>query len=95
MGEETTPQDVTTLPPSVHPYYRRRTAMSYRNLSNLDRAVRIVLGALMLAAGWSGAAQGIVKIGCEIFGWVPLVTGAIGWCPMYALLGWSTRRPGG
>jgi len=71
-----------------------RRTMSYRNLSNLDRAVRIALGALMLAAGWTGFEQGIFKIALEVFGWVPLATGAIGWCPIYALLGFSTRRPG-
>lgn len=66
--------------------------MSYRNLSALDRTVRIVLGILMLAAGYAGLVGGIWKSACEIFGWVPLVTGAIGWCPIYALLGFSTRR---
>lgn len=67
--------------------------MSYRNLSNLDRTVRIILGALMLAAGWTGVAGGIWRAGFEVFGWVPLVTGMIGWCPIYALLGFSTLRP--
>ena len=67
--------------------------MSYRNLSTLDRTVRVVLGALMLAAGWTGVAGGIWRAGCEVFGWVPLVTGVIGWCPIYALLGFSTLRP--
>ena len=66
--------------------------MDYRNLSTLDRTVRIVLGALMLAAGYTGVVPGIWRSACEIFGWVPLVTGAIGWCPIYALLGFSTRE---
>lgn len=67
--------------------------MNYRNLSTLDRAVRIVLGVLMLAVGWTGLAEGVWNSALVIFGWVPLVTGAIGWCPIYALLGFSTRRP--
>lgn len=67
--------------------------MSYSNLSNLDRAIRIVLGLLMLAAGWGGLATGVWRIGLEVFGWVPLATGLIGWCPIYALLGISTRKP--
>ena len=67
--------------------------MSYRNLSTLDRAIRIVLGILMLAAAWTGLAEGIWRSACEIFGWVPLATGLVGWCPIYALLGFSTRRP--
>lgn len=68
--------------------------MSYRNLSTLDRTIRVMLGLLMLAAGWAGLAGGIWQVALEVFGWVPLVTGLIGWCPIYALLGFSTRRPG-
>ena len=67
--------------------------MSYRNLSTLDRSIRIVLGLLMLASGWGGLATGVWRIGLEVFGWVPLATGVLGWCPIYALLGISTRRP--
>jgi Inner membrane protein YgaP-like, transmembrane domain len=67
--------------------------MNYRNESNPDRAVRVALGVLMLAAGWTGLADGLWKIALEVFGWVPLATGLIGWCPIYALLGLSTRRP--
>jgi hypothetical protein len=65
--------------------------MPYANLSNLDRGVRVILGLLMLAAGWLGLASGVWRIALEIFGWVPLVTGLIGWCPFYALLGIRTR----
>lgn len=66
--------------------------MSYRNLSNLDRLIRILLGAFMLAAGWSGLGPGVWGIALKVFGWVPLITGLIGWCPVYALLGIRTRR---
>ena len=66
--------------------------MSYSNLSTLDRSIRIVLGLLMLAAGWAGLATGVWRIGLEVFGWVPLATGLAGWCPIYALLGISTRK---
>jgi len=74
-------------------YPGTRGIMSYVNMSNLDRAVRITVGLLMLGAAWMGIATGIWKAGFEIFGWVPLVTGAVGWCPVYALLGIRTRRP--
>ena len=72
--------------------------MRYANLSPLDRSIRIILGVLMLAAGWGGLAGGVWNIALQVFGWVPLLTGLIGWCPIYALLGLSTlkarnRRP--
>lgn len=69
--------------------------MNYLNQSNLDRAVRIVLGLAMLIAGWTDLVTGVWGIALEVFGWVPLVTGLIGWCPVYALLGISTRKNGG
>lgn len=65
--------------------------MSYMNQSDLDRALRIVIGGLMLGAGWAGMASGVWRVALEIFGWVPLVTGLIGWCPVYSLLGIRTR----
>lgn len=66
--------------------------MGYQNASNLDRLVRILLGLFMLAAGWSGFVPGVWGIALKVFGWVPLATGLIGWCPVYALLGIRTRR---
>jgi hypothetical protein len=66
--------------------------MTYRNLSTPDRLIRIVLGLLMLAAGWGGLADGVWKIALQVFGWVPLVTGIAGWCPIYAMLGISTFK---
>ncbi|MFL6235536.1 MAG: DUF2892 domain-containing protein [Thermoanaerobaculia bacterium] len=66
--------------------------MRYVNMSNLDRAIRVTVGLLMLGAAWMGIATGIWRAGLEIFGWVPLVTGVVGWCPVYALLGIRTRR---
>lgn len=67
--------------------------MRYANLSALDRSIRIVLGVLMLAAGWAGLATGVWRIALQVFGWFPLVTGLAGWCPIYAMLGISTFKP--
>lgn len=68
--------------------------MIYANQSNLDRFIRIIVGILMLLAGWTDMVTGVWGIALEVFGWVPLVTGLIGWCPAYALLGISTRKNG-
>jgi hypothetical protein len=68
--------------------------MSYQNLSPLDRTIRILLGLLMLWAGWSGVvAPSVWQIALRLFACVPLGTGILGWCPIYAMLGLSTRRP--
>jgi Protein of unknown function (DUF2892) len=62
------------------------------NLSALDRAVRLLAGAVMLAAGWWLAGDSTLKAALEVYGWVPLLTGALGWDPFYAILGIRTRR---
>ena len=55
------------------------------NVGGIDRILRIVLGLVLIGL----AATGTVGLWGYI-GAVPLVTGVIGWCPPYALFGWST-----
>ncbi len=55
------------------------------NVGGLDRIIRIVLGVVLLGL----AATGTVGW----WGWlgvVPLATGALGWCPPYAIFGFNT-----
>jgi O-antigen ligase len=55
------------------------------NVGGIDRILRIVAGLVLIAL----AATGTVGV----WGWlgvVPLATGAIGWCPPYAILGFNT-----
>jgi Protein of unknown function (DUF2892) len=55
------------------------------NEGTLDRALRIIAGIVLLALTYTGT------IG--MWGWigvVPLVTGALGWCPLYTVLGFNT-----
>ena len=56
-----------------------------KNVGGLDRIIRITVGLALIAA----AATGTIGL----WGWVgvvPLMTGAMGWCPPYALLGLNT-----
>lgn len=62
------------------------------NLATWDRALRIVLGLAMLFLGWSDLVDGVWAIALVVFAWVPLLTGIVGWCPVYAMLGISTLR---
>ncbi len=55
------------------------------NVGGIDRILRIVIGLALIALTVTGT------IG--VWGWlgvVPLATGAIGWCPPYAIFGWNT-----
>ena len=56
-----------------------------KNVGGLDRGLRIIVGLVLIAL----AATGTVGV----WGWigvVPLLTGLIGGCPAYALLGINT-----
>lgn len=56
-----------------------------QNVGGIDRILRIVVGLVLIGL----AATGTVGW----WGWlglVPLATGALGWCPPYALLGFNT-----
>ena len=55
------------------------------NVGGIDRILRIVVGLVLIGLTVTG------NVG--VWGWlglVPLATGAIGWCPPYAIFGWNT-----
>lgn len=64
--------------------------MSIKNEGTIDRVLRIILGAVMLALGWTGVVEGAPGAVLSLLGFVPLLTGLVGWCPLYALFGVST-----
>mgnify|MGYP000704716395 CR=1 FL=1 len=57
-----------------------------------DRIVRIVLGVVLLYLGWAGVVTGGWGLFLKIIGFLPLLTGLIGWCPLYTLLKIRTNR---
>jgi len=58
-----------------------------RNEGNLDRLLRIVVGAAILSLVFVGP-----KTAWGWLGLIPLVTGLIGYCPAYSLMGIRTCR---
>jgi Protein of unknown function (DUF2892) len=55
------------------------------NVGTVDRALRVIVGLVLLGLTFSG------QIG--VWGWigvVPLITAAIGYCPLYTVLGMNT-----
>ncbi len=66
--------------------------MKYINEAGWDRVGRVILGVLLLALGWAEIVTGSFGTFIKFFGFVPLVTGIVGWCPIYGLFGFSTRQ---
>ncbi len=67
--------------------------MKLHNVALWDRILRCLVGLAMLALGWSGAVPGLGGAALQLFGWFPLVTGLLGWSPIYSMLGVSSRGP--
>lgn len=66
--------------------------MKYVNEAGWDRIGRVALGVLFLTLSWGEVVTGTFGTFLKFFGFVPLVTGLVGWCPIYGLFGFSTRR---
>lgn len=62
------------------------------NEGTIDRIVRIIAGITLLALGWGEVVTGTLGTVFKFLGFVPLATGLIGWCPLYAALKLSTRH---
>lgn len=65
--------------------------MSFANEGTADRTIRIIVGITLLALGWGGVVDGTLGTVLKLLGFVPLLTGLVGWCPLYAIGRFSTR----
>ena len=62
------------------------------NESGLDRLIRIVLGVVFLALSFGNVVTGGFGIVLIILGAILLLTGVVGFCPLYALLKINTKK---
>lgn len=56
------------------------------NEGSIDRVVRVLVGSVLLSLVFFGPQTWLGLIGI-----VPLLTGVVGFCPLYRVLGLSTR----
>jgi hypothetical protein len=55
-----------------------------RNVGNLDRMIRILLGVVILVLGV------LAQSWLAVLAIIPLGTALVGWCPLYRLFGLNT-----
>lgn len=55
------------------------------NMGKWDRTIRLLVGIAIVAVLYPSP--------WALLGLVPLVTAAVGYCPLYRVLGWSSARP--
>lgn len=65
--------------------------MNFVNEAGWDRITRVALGIVLLALGWGGVVDGGWGTFLKVIGFVPLLTGLVGWCPAYALFRFRTN----
>jgi hypothetical protein len=58
-----------------------------KNVHSIERVIRIVVGLFVTSLAFWGPMSPWAYLGL-----IPLLTGVIGWCPPYAMLGISTCK---
>ena len=62
------------------------------NESSLDRIIRVILGIALLALYFTGTVTGGLGILFIVLSSIALLTGVVGFCPLYMLLKVSTNK---
>jgi hypothetical protein len=86
QGEREGRRGLATNPPRALRLSREKEEHTMLNAGTLDRTIRVVLGLALVSLVFVGPRSlwGLV-------GLVPIATGAIGFCPLYRVLGIDTR----
>ena len=61
--------------------------MFQKNVGTTDRIIRVVIGIGLIGFAWSSMMWWVAVVGAIV-----LLTGVVGWCGLYALLGISTCK---
>ncbi len=64
--------------------------MVTKNEHDIERAVRVALGVFLI--GFGIYYSGVLGTVLAVIGVIPLLTGTIGWCPIYSIFNFSTRK---
>ena len=62
------------------------------NEGSIDRIIRVIIGLALLALGVLGYATGTWMYAAYILGAILLITGMVGFCPLYLLFKVSTAK---
>jgi hypothetical protein len=65
--------------------------MRFVNEGLWDRLIRLIIGLALGYAAWM-TWPGTAAIVYGVIGAIAFVTGLVGWCPVYALFGLSTKK---
>ncbi len=66
--------------------------MEAQNVGPLDRATRIILGTLLIITRYVAKISGFIGDGMVLLGAVWIWEGLLGYCLLYGVFNWSTKR---
>ncbi|HMD88218.1 MAG TPA: DUF2892 domain-containing protein [Anaerolineaceae bacterium] len=66
--------------------------MKFVNESGVDRMIRVVIGIALLASALGGIVTGGLGIFLIVIGGILLLTGVVGFCPLYRLFNFRTNK---
>lgn len=70
-----------------------RYALTFRkNLSDLDRLIRFIIGVVLLMLVYDRVLKGQTGLFATIIGISKIADSIMGYCIFYDLMGWSTRK---
>jgi len=62
------------------------------NESGIDRIIRVVVGIVLFVLYFTGTVTGGLGIALIILGSILVITGLVGFCPLYAILKIKTKK---
>ena len=80
------PQRTEPIEATVGSHLEKEIGMQH-NEGTVDRALRIIVGILLLGAAFVGPKTPLGWLGV-----IPLATGLVGFCPLYRLIGIKTTK---
>lgn len=63
-----------------------------KNMGTTDRAIRILVAAVIVVLFFANVISGPLSIILLIMAGIFVVTGVLGFCPLYMLFGWSIKK---
>lgn len=66
--------------------------MFTQNESTVDRVIRFILGVVLVYAWYTALVTGVLATVALVLGIILVLTGVVGWCPLYSLFGMSTHQ---
>lgn len=62
------------------------------NLGSTEKTIRFIIGAILVFAGYFGGLPTWGAVICYGLAAIAIITGAINFCPLWAILGINTRK---